>query len=123
MNIGKFWRCLIGDVQVVPIYGSKPPYVHHPNNDARMESADRAFLETINEMNQANWHHTLSRLERMNGLINSFDSIIRNVDKRMGDAEIALGIKQTALVEKEKLIRKMMRKETNKLNPKKRKKS
>ena len=117
MNIGKFWRNLTR-VESIKTVGSKPTYVHLCDQI----SSNRAFLETINEMNQANWHHAINALNEMKLTINSFDSIIRNVDKRMGDAEIALGVKQKALKEKEKFLRGLMKKEMQKLNPNKRKK-
>ena len=68
-------------------------------------SSNRNFLETINEMNQANWHHAINALELMRMKIDSFDSIIRRVDERMGKAEILLGIQKAELVYKKKIIK------------------
>lgn len=81
-----------------------------PNEIHNQISSNRNFLETINEMNQANWHHAINALELMRMKIDSFDSIIRRVDERMGKAEILLGIQKAELVYKKKIIKPKKRK-------------
>jgi len=61
------------------------------------QKKDRVFLETINEMHQANWHHAINALNGMQLKIESFDGMIRDIDERVGAKLVELEIKSRIL--------------------------
>ena len=70
----------------------------HHEIDLGLEATSKS-IEFINEITITNYQRTLVRLDAMNLAIQSLDSIIRRVDKRIGEAEILLGIQKAQIIQ------------------------